>query len=316
MTVLRYIVEPDAESTRLDQFLAQRSGEAASRSQIAGWAKEGRVRVNGEPAKPALRLREGDQVELDVPAPPPVELIPQADVAFEIVHEDESLVVVDKPQGLSVHPGPGHPDGTLVNGLLGRGIALSPIGLPLRPGIVHRIDLGTSGLLVVAKTEQAHRSLAKHFAAHAVERVYLALVWGEPRQERGTIESSLARSPVNRKKFASLEGTGKRAVTHWELVTSSGQISLLRLRLETGRTHQIRVHMAEAGHSLLGDPLYGRQHPGRVSARLAKAISELPSQALHAAVLGFRHPISSSQLMRFESAPPRAFEEVRRLAIA
>ncbi len=311
MPALSYIVGQESERQRLDRFLAARA-DLSSRSRIAGWAKEGRVRVNGQVAsKPALKLHSGDVVEVVPPPPQPVGLAGEP-VELTLVHEDADLLVVDKPQGLSVHPGPGHAGGTLLNGLIYRGVQLSSIGLPLRPGIVHRIDLGTSGLLVVAKTDRAHRSLARQFAKHTVERNYLALVWGDVKMASGTVRSSLGRSPANRKKFASVESGGKPAVTHWKRVGGNARIALLQLSLETGRTHQIRVHLAEAGHPVVGDPVYGKPRLARLSPELAEAVRRLPSQALHAAALGFTHPLTGERL-RFESPPPPAFQEVRLL---
>lgn len=312
MNQLQYTVSLDPPRTRerLDSFLA-RQGELLSRSQAASWARLGRVRVNGESVKPAHQLRIGDQIEVDVPPPVPQNIIANH-MEFEIVFEDEDLVVVDKPQGLSVHPGPGHDDDTLLNGLCHLGVGLSSIGLPLRPGTVHRIDKGTSGLLVLAKRDEAHARLAKQFSDHSVERRYLALVWGRPKERGGTIESSLGRSPTNRKKFATVKSGGKHAVTHWEYLGGSEHVSLVALRLETGRTHQIRVHMTEMGHPLLGDPLYGRKRNYKLSEELQCAVSSLEDQTLHAETLGFTHPARGERL-RFQSNPPKKFEEVRSL---
>ncbi|MCB0221897.1 MAG: RluA family pseudouridine synthase [Chrysiogenetes bacterium] len=312
MSQLQYTVSIDPPHTheRLDNFLA-RQDALLSRSQAASWARLGLVRVNGDPVKPAHKLRIGDQVEIDVPPPVPQNIV-AAHADFEIVFEDDHLIVVDKPQGLSVHPGPGHDDDTLLNGLCHLGIELSTVGLPLRPGVVHRIDLGTSGLLVLAKKDEAHARLAKQFSDHSVERRYLALVWGKPKDRGGRIESELARSPVNRKKFASVRSGGKNAVTHWEYLGGSENISLIALRLETGRTHQIRVHMTELGHPLLGDPMYGRKRIYKHSEELAAAVAALPDQALHAETLGFVHP-ATGEPMRFQSTPPKSFQEVRTL---
>ena len=312
MSQLQYTVSIEAPHTRerLDSFLARQDG-LLSRSQAASWARLGLVRVNGDQVKPAHQLRVGDQVEVDVPPAVPQDIIAR-EAPFKIVFQDEHLLVVDKPQGLSVHPGPGHDDDTLLNGLCHLGVSLSTIGLPLRPGIVHRIDLGTSGLLVLARTDEAHARLAKQFAAHSVERRYLALVWGTPKTRGGRIESELGRSPVNRKKFASVRSGGKNAITHWQYLGGSENISLIALQLETGRTHQIRVHMTELGHPLLGDQLYGRKRNYKLAPEIADAIAALPDQALHAETLGFIHPITGERL-RFQSNPPKTFQEVRSL---
>jgi 23S rRNA pseudouridine1911/1915/1917 synthase len=248
--------------------------------------------------------------------PPPEPASPEAQhIPLNIVFEDEHLIVIDKPAGLVVHPAAGHRSGTLVNALIAHcGASLSGIGGVMRPGIVHRLDKDTSGLLVVAKTDQAHRGLAEQFAEHGrdgrLERVYLALVWGVPERYRGTIEASLARSASNRQKIAvSRATTARRAVTRYEVKKDFGVASLVECRLETGRTHQIRVHLAHAGHPLLGDQTYGKgfaSSASRLSEEARQALAALGRQALHAAVLGFEHPVTGEP-MRFTSPPPADF---------
>ncbi|MFN9357232.1 MAG: RluA family pseudouridine synthase, partial [Alphaproteobacteria bacterium] len=245
----------------------------------------------------------GQQVELVVPAPAPA--TPQGeDIPLDIVFEDKHVIVIDKQAGLVVHPAAGNREGTLVNALIAHcGNTLPGIGGELRPGIVHRIDKDTTGLMVVAKTEKAHTSLGKQFAAHAVTRVYKALVWGVPRLLAGTIDADLGRSPLNRQKVAVLRIGGKAARTHYKVVETFGATAaLVECRLETGRTHQVRVHMAHLGHPLIGDPVYGRPRsiPG-----LALDIGR---QALHAAVLGFHHPGLDKPVL-FESELPADFRE-------
>jgi 23S rRNA pseudouridine1911/1915/1917 synthase len=248
-----------------------------SRSRIARLAGEGRVRVDGRPRKPAFRLRSGQAVEVAVPPPAPSGVLPEP-IPLDIVLEDEDLLVVNKPAGLTVHPAPGHPSGTLVNALISAVRDLAGIGGTLRPGIVHRLDKDTSGLLVVAKTDAAHRALAEEFKAHTAERTYLAVVRGRVRRTSGTIAAPLGRHPVRRTRIAVVP-RGRSAVTHYTVLERFRDATLVACRLETGRTHQIRVHLAHAGHPLIGDPVYGR----------ARA-PEIARQALHAARLEFTHP--------------------------
>jgi 23S rRNA pseudouridine1911/1915/1917 synthase len=254
-----------------------------------------------------MRVKRGQSVMVVIP--PAVRAEPEGQaMALPIVYEDAHLIVIDKPAGLVVHPAAGNRDGTLVNALIAHcGESLRGIGGELRPGIVHRIDKDTSGLIVAAKTEQAHRSLGKQFAAHAIERVYQALVWGVPRERAGTIDGALGRSPLNRQKMAVLRVGGKAARTHYKVIEVLGAkaaptAALIECRLETGRTHQIRVHMAHIGHPVIGDPVYGRP---RTIPGLTLGIRR---QALHAAVLGFQHP-ASHKVLRFESALPADFTE-------
>jgi len=242
-----------------------------------------------------------------VPEPEPAHNEAQ-DIPLRIVFEDEHLLVVDKPAGLVVHPAAGNRDGTLVNALLHHcGGTLSGIGGVARPGIVHRIDKDTSGLLVVAKTDVAHEGLAKQFAAHSVERRYLAIVSGVPKTAEGTIDAALARSSANRKKIAIVESSrGKRAVTHWRRLSVLRDAALVECRLETGRTHQVRVHLASIGHSLVGDPVYGKA--GKTHRKLLEDIG-FYRQALHAAELGFVHPVNKRRLS-FASAMPADMQEL------
>jgi 23S rRNA pseudouridine1911/1915/1917 synthase len=230
------------------------------------------------------------------------------------VFEDDHLLVVDKPAGLVVHPAAGNLDGTLVNALLHHCAGkLSGIGGVARPGIVHRIDKDTSGLLVVAKSDVAHEGLARQFAAHSIDRRYLAIVSGVPRTAAGTVDAPLARSAVNRRKIAIVEGSrGKRAVTHWKRLEVLSDAGLVECRLETGRTHQVRVHMASIGHPLLGDPVYGRS--GKSHGKLLKEL-EFHRQALHAAELGFTHPVTKNRLSFSSPMPPDMQELKRQLGV-
>lgn len=292
----------EAAGQRLDRFLADHHPET-SRSRLATWIDEGRILVDGDPAKPSLRLKAGQVVVVDVPPAPPPVPEPQP-IDFPVVFEDEHLVVIDKPAGLVVHPGAGNEDHTLVNGLLFRYGTLSPVGAPDRPGIVHRIDGGTSGLLVVARTEPAHHWLAAQLAEHAMERRYEALAWDKRLPEVGTWRTLHARDARDRRKYTGKSTHGKPAVTHWQVVERLGPCAWLHLRLETGRTHQIRVHAAEAGCPLVGDPLYGTRRRIETPPALRQLGFELglTRQALHAATLGFVHP--DGRALRFESPLP------------
>ena len=287
---------------RLDKALAEASG--LSRERIKALMSEGRVTLGGKAAKQAsLKPAAGTAFEIHVPATAPAEAQAQ-DIPLTIVYEDGDLIVVDKPAGLVVHPAAGNLDGTLVNALLHHCTGqLSGIGGVARPGIVHRIDKDTSGLLVVAKTDAAHEGLARQFADHSIERAYLAIVAGLPVPPAGTVQGWIGRSDHDRKKMAvlhELNKRGKHAVTHFRTLETFTGAALVECRLETGRTHQVRVHMASIGHPLLGDPVYGRATP-----RLRPILTQLhfARQALHAAVLGFIHPVTGANL-RFESKLP------------
>jgi len=291
---------------RLDKALAEASG--LSRERVKALLGEGRVSLGGKPAAQAsLKIDAGTAFEIAVPQAVPAEAAAQ-DIPLVIAYEDADLIVVDKPAGLVVHPAAGNLDGTLVNALLHHCAGqLSGIGGVARPGIVHRIDKDTSGLLVVAKTDAAHEGLARQFADHSLERVYSAITAGVPKPLAGTIRGAIARSSANRKKMAVVEDArGKHAVTHYRVIEPLDGAALVECRLETGRTHQVRVHLASIGHALLGDPVYGRSPP-----RLRPVLAGLGfhRQALHAGVLGFVHPVSGTAL-RFESPVPRDMREL------
>jgi 23S rRNA pseudouridine1911/1915/1917 synthase len=286
---------------RLDRALAE-AVPTMSRERLKVLVKSGALAGDaGLVRDPAIKVKGDERFTLTVPDPTPAHNQAQ-DIPLRIVFEDEHLLVVDKPAGLVVHPAAGNFDGTLVNALLHHcGASLSGIGGVARPGIVHRIDKDTSGLLVVAKTDVAHEGLARQFADHSIERRYLAIVNGLPKMEEGTIDAPLARSSINRKKIAIVEaGRGKRAVTHWRRLTPLRDAALVECRLETGRTHQIRVHMASISHPLLGDPVYGG------NARTHRAVLRelgFERQALHAARIGFVHPVTKARLS-FDSVLP------------
>ena len=296
MALHEFIVQSDEVGLRLDKFLAMRF-KTVSRSRLSLWIKSGFVFVDGDVKPSKYSIRDSEVITVHEPDPTPIEIKPE-EMALSIIYEDESLVVINKPPGLVVHPGAGHPDGTLVNGLVARYGALSNIGAPVRPGVVHRIDAGTSGLLVVARTDAAHFGLSKQFAEHTVERRYLALVWDHGLPESGVIETLYGRSPNHRIKFSSKVEQGKRAVTHWISRAELGPCRLLELKLETGRTHQIRVHMADQKNPIVGDPLYGQRRRVENNVKLRQLGFEfgLQRQALHAMTLGFMHPIQNRRL--------------------
>lgn len=322
-------VTAEQAGARLDKALALLAGEI-SRARLQQVIKEGGVSLNGVVALDGKRkVAEGDAIALVMPEATPAAPAGQ-DIPLDVVYEDEHLIVIDKPAGLVVHPAGGHEDGTLVNALIAHcGESLSGIGGVRRPGIVHRLDKDTSGLLVVAKTDRAHQGLAKQFADHGrtgpLQRAYLAIAWGFPRRPHGTIEANIERSNKNREKMMVVgEERGREAITHFTvleryppLLKGTQEIealaSLIECRLETGRTHQIRVHMAHLGHPLLGDQLYGSgfaTKAGRLPEDAREALAALGRQALHAALLGFVHPATGEELL-FESEPPADFANLQ-----
>lgn len=279
---------------RIDKELAHHLTDI-SRSQLQKWIEDGNVTVNGETVKPKYKLAVGDRVEVQPEKPQKIDLEPE-NIPLDIVYEDDDVIVVNKPQGMVVHPAPGHPNHTLVNALLYHS-PLSTINGEFRPGIVHRIDKDTSGLLMVAKNDLAHRSLAAQLKAKTNEREYVALVHGVIKEELGTIDAPLGRSKKDRKKQAVVED-GRHAVTHFKVLERFKHYTLVSCRLETGRTHQIRVHMKYIGHPLAGDPLYGPRKtlPGN-------------GQYLHARLLGFKHPRTGKQ-MTFTAPLPEYFQKM------
>lgn len=264
---------------RLDSFLACRVPEL-TRSAAARLIETGRVTVAGRTAAKSCRLEGGELVEAELPDPEPTQALPQ-DIPLDVVYEDEDVIVVNKPAGLVVHPAPGHPDGTLVNALLHHcGSSLSGIGGELRPGIVHRIDRDTSGLIIAAKNDATHQALSAQLQDHTLARTYEAVVVGNLREDQGTVDAPIGRHHTDRKKMAVTERGGRAAVTHWEVLERFQGFTHVRCRLETGRTHQIRVHMAHLGHPICGDTVYGARKP----------VPGLTGQCLHAVGLRFIHP--------------------------
>ena len=300
----RFTVARAEARARLDRILADHV-PALSRSRLKNLIETGRVSIAGETiTEPGYRVKPGQVVTLVIP--PPVDETPRAqDIPLQVAYEDDDLIVVDKPAGLVVHPAPGNPDRTLVNALLAHcGASLSGIGGVRRPGIVHRLDKDSSGLMVAAKHDAAHHGLSAQFATRRLSRTYRAVVWGVPRPGEGRIEGAIGRDPRNRKRMAVRMSGGKQAITRYRVLQSSGaRWSLVECRLETGRTHQIRVHMAHAGHPLLCDALYGGARRRGLDEDVRAALALCPRQALHAAALAFVHPVSGAEVA-FESPLP------------
>jgi len=323
-------VDETGAGQRLDQFLAAQppvQAEAISRTRAQALIEAGHVTLDGAPAlQPKAKIRAGQNVALQIPDAAPAEPLGE-DIPLAIVFEDDYIVVIDKPAGLVVHPGAGNETGTLVNALIAHcGDSLSGIGGVKRPGIVHRLDKDTSGLLVIAKTDAAHRKLSQLFADHGrrlnLTREYLALVWGAPDRQSGMVDAPIGRHAIQREKMAVVPlARGREAITHWRLLDTFGRdregrpvASLIACELETGRTHQIRVHMAHIGHPLLGDQTYGagfKTKAAHLDEAARAALTSLNRQALHARALGFDHPITGDELL-FESDPPEDFAGLTR----
>ena len=284
----------ESKNQRLDAFLAS-SLDGLTRSQATRLIESGEVAVNGRAVSKSYKLAGGEDIAVTLPEPEPVEAVPQ-DIPLDVVYEDADVIVVNKPSGMVVHPAPGHPDGTLVNALLYHCAGtLSGIGGALRPGIVHRIDRDTSGLIIAAKNDAAHQYLSAQLADHTLARTYECIVVGKLREDRGTVDAPIARHPTDRKRMAVVAG-GREAVTHWEVIARYPGYTHVRCKLETGRTHQIRVHMAYIGHPILGDTVYGAK----------KEVPGLTGQCLHAVGLRFLHP-RTHEVMELSCPLPEEF---------
>ena len=293
-----FTIETDDVNKRVDVFLNEEM-EDVSRSALQKNIEKGNITVNGEKISKNYKLRLGDIVEAELPPPENIDIVPE-DIPLDIMYEDDDLIVINKPQNMVVHPAPGHYTGTLVNALMFHcGDNLSGINGVLRPGIVHRIDKDTSGVLVIAKSDLAHRGLSEQLAEHSMKRVYNAIVYNSFSEESGTVDRNIDRSKNDRKKMAVVMQGGRNAVTHYKVIEKLGKYTWVELQLETGRTHQIRVHMSYIGHPLLGDPVYGPK----------KCPFNLNGQVLHAKVLGFIHP-RTGEYMEFNSELPDYFSSL------
>lgn len=294
-----FIVEDVDAGKRLDSFLAEKNTAKYTRSFIGKMIEENLVLYNGKPSKASTKMKTGDRIELFEKEPEPL-AVKGEEIPLEIVYEDDDLMVINKPRGMVVHPAPGHTSGTLVNAVLSHaGESLSSINGVLRPGIVHRIDKDTSGLILVCKNDFSHKALAKQLEEHSITRRYHAICSGRLKEEQGTVSAPIGRDEKNRKQQAINYKHGKDAITHYRLLENLQNASLLECRLETGRTHQIRVHMKSIGHPLLGDPLYGPK----------KNLYAIKGQALHAMILGFVHP-RSGEYMEFSADYPEDFQKL------
>lgn len=293
-----FTIETDDVNKRVDVFLNEEM-EDVSRSALQKNIEKGNITVNGEKISKNYKLRLGDIVEAELPPPENIDIVPE-DISLDIMYEDDDLIVINKPQNMVVHPAPGHYTGTLVNALMFHcGDNLSGINGVLRPGIVHRIDKDTSGVLVIAKSDLAHKGLSEQLAEHSMKRVYNAIVYNSFSEEGGTVDRNIDRSKNDRKKMAVVMQGGRNAVTHYKVIEKLGKYTWVELQLETGRTHQIRVHMSYIGHPLLGDPVYGPK----------KCPFNLNGQVLHAKVLGFIHP-RTGEYMEFNSELPDYFSSL------
>lgn len=293
-----FTIETDDVNKRVDVFLNEEM-EDISRSALQKNIEKGNMTVNGEKISKNYKLRIGDIVEAELPPPENIDIVPE-DIPLDIMYEDDDLIVINKPQNMVVHPAPGHYTGTLVNALMFHcGDNLSGINGVLRPGIVHRIDKDTSGVLVIAKSDLAHKGLSEQLAEHSMKRVYNAIVYNSFSEESGTVDRNIDRSKNDRKKMAVVMQGGRNAVTHYKVIEKLGKYTWVELQLETGRTHQIRVHMSYIGHPLLGDPVYGPK----------KCPFNLNGQVLHAKVLGFIHP-RTGEYMEFNSELPDYFSSL------
>ncbi|GAA0135865.1 RluA family pseudouridine synthase [Paenibacillus sp. YSY-4.3] len=294
---MEWHIDEAAAKARIDKFVKEQLGDNTSRTQIQIWIEGGAVLVNGASVKTNYKLASGDRITLTIPEAESVEIVPE-EIPLDIYYEDSDVIVVNKPRGMVVHPAPGHSSGTLVNALMAHCKDLSGINGELRPGIVHRIDKDTSGLIMAAKNDKSHASLAAQLKEHSVTRRYLALVHGNLSHDQGTVDAPIGRDPHDRKMYTVIDRNSKHAVTHFHVMERFGDYTLMELKLETGRTHQIRVHMKFIGHPLVGDPMYGK----------SKGL-KFNGQALHAAVLGFVHP-STAEYKEFTAPLPADMEDL------
>ncbi|MBR5931490.1 MAG: RluA family pseudouridine synthase [Lachnospiraceae bacterium] len=303
MAKIVYTVSPEDEEIRIDKYLTEQSEEKLTRSYIQKLIKDGRLFVNEQVCKSNYRVRSDDEIVFDIPESIEPEILPE-DIPLDILYEDEDVILINKPKGMVVHPAAGHYTGTVVNALLYHCKDLSGINGILRPGIVHRIDKDTSGVIICAKNDFSHKNLAEQLKDHTINRIYEAIVVGKFKEPDGTITGDIGRSSSDRKKMAVVARNGKPAITHYHVISEFAKTSFVECKLETGRTHQIRVHMAYKNHPLLGDILYGGKN-----AEYKLHGESLQGQTLHAKVFGFKHP-RTNEYMEFEAERPQYFDEL------